>query len=138
MVIENAIYASESSYIGLRQPLLIACSGGGGHIAAIHGLFQYLQQHYKTIHFPEYSPVLSIKEPPSPTQVKLETAINFMHAPLIGPAVQAVVSTTPYPKLPNRISFNKEIDSLNYSEKKRINAIIAICYLMFILQVMQA
>ncbi|MCZ6913936.1 MAG: hypothetical protein O7C59_05400 [Rickettsia endosymbiont of Ixodes persulcatus] len=119
MVIENAIYVREPSYIGLRQPLLIACSGGGGHIAAIHGLFQYLQQHCETINFPKYSPVLSIKGPPSPTQIKLETAINFMHAPLIGPAVQAVVSTTPYPKLPNRISFNKEIDSLNHSEKEK-------------------
>ncbi|MES2141462.1 MAG: hypothetical protein V4471_01035 [Pseudomonadota bacterium] len=119
MAIENAVYVSEASYNELRQPLLIACSGGGGHIAAIQGLQQYLQYQYKNIKFTKYKPVLFAKNPPSPTQATIETAIGFMHAYGVGAVFQAAVKPTSYPILPDRISFDNEINSLNENEKRK-------------------
>lgn len=109
----------KSDYQDKRKPLLIGCSGGGGHNQAIKGIRVFLEKtSTQNIKLPQYDPALYGSKPDSRTRVKIETGVGLMHTRAIGKPVQVVVSLTPYPVLPDPISLDKEINNLSNNEKK--------------------
>ena len=105
-----------------KKPLLIGCSGGGGHIAAIQGIRGFLQTQYPETVLPEYEPILPDQKPKlarSDPRDLIATGVGIMHAPIIGTPVQAVLSLTSYPVLPNQENLDAEITTLANKEKNK-------------------
>lgn len=100
-----------------RKPLMIGCSGGGGHNAAIMGIAGFLKAEYPDVILPSHTAVLhSEKSAESPARKKIDTGVGIMDAPAIGGPVKAVVSLTSFPVLPDRESLNTEIKKLSNTE----------------------
>lgn len=110
---DNVPYAQQ------RRPLMIGCSGGGGHIAAIQGIREYLGKQFQSdkIDFPLYDPVLYEEKPVSPARDEIATGVELMNAPVIGTPIKALVSPTHLPVLPEKQSLNDEIQALSNKEK---------------------
>ncbi len=101
-----------------RKPLMIGCSGGGGHIAAIRGIREYLSRQFgSAIDLPQYNPVLFDSKSANPSRDKIATGVELMHAPAIGGAIKSVVSLTPFPVLPDSQSLLEEVYSLSNKER---------------------
>lgn len=123
----------EIPYGHIKKPFMIGCSGGGGHIAAIQGIHEFLLKLYGEgqIKLPLYEPTLYEDKPKSPVRDQIATGIGVMHAPAIGRPIQSVVSLTSYPILPDPESLNNEIRTLcnNQKGKKRpyIDMLLDVC-----------
>lgn len=119
-----------------RKPLMIGCSGGGGHISAILGIEQSLKQTYDSdkLELPLYTPVLAEHKPPA---ASIHTGANIMHAYGVGKPLQKIIELTPIPLLPHTNALDEEIRSLNKKSKPMVYVAILTCYLMFILKVMK-
>lgn len=107
--------------IKMRRPLMIGCSGGGGHIAAIQGISNHFESEFKdNVDLKEYEPVLFSQKPNSPQRDQIEFGVEMLHAPAIGSSIQVLVSIlTSYPVLPDKKSLYQEISSLSNKEKDR-------------------
>lgn len=110
---DNVPYAQQ------RRPLMIGCSGGGGHIAAIQGIREYLGKQFPAdkIDFPLYDPVLYEEKPASPARDEIATGVELMSAPVIGTPIKALISPTHLPVLPEKQSLSDEIQALSNKEK---------------------
>jgi len=100
------------------RPLMVGCSGGGGHNAAIKGVQGYFAKEFPgQFEITLYKPVIYRDKPGSPTRNKIDGCVGIMHAPVIGTPVKAVVSATPYPVLPDKKSLQDEITALSNKEE---------------------
>jgi effector protein SdbA len=113
-----------------KKPLMIGCSGGGGHISAILGIEQSLKQAYfpDTLVLPQYTPVLAEQKPPT---ASIHTGANIMHAYGVGKPIQKIIELTPFPLLPNTNALDEEIKNL--SKKEQSNG--SRCYIDMLLDV---
>ncbi|MFJ1267975.1 hypothetical protein ACD661_05305 [Legionella lytica] len=113
-----------------KKPLMIGCSGGGGHISAILGIEQSLKQAYlsDTLDLPQYTPVLAEHKPPT---ASIHTGAHIMHAYGVGKPIQKIIELTPFPLLPNTNTLDEEIKNL--SKKEQSNG--SRCYIDMLLDV---
>ncbi|NDH08272.1 MAG: hypothetical protein EBY16_01410 [Gammaproteobacteria bacterium] len=96
-----------------HQPLMIGCSGGGGHNAAIKGLHEYLTQKMpERMKESVHAPVVPGEHPSSPTTQQIQIGSRLMHLPIIGYVIRKILSFTPYPVLPDLQSLNSSIKEL--------------------------
>ncbi|MDR3501353.1 MAG: hypothetical protein P4L79_02115 [Legionella sp.] len=113
-----------------KKPLMIGCSGGGGHISALLGIEQSLKQAYfsDTLELPLYAPILAEhKSHPA----SIHTGANIMHAYGAGSPLQKIIELTPLPLLPNANALDEEIRCL--SKKEQTNGLR--CYIDMLLDV---
>lgn len=116
MDIETKVYDSDVQ--GLKRPLMVGCSGGGGHISAILGIQQYLQKRFaETVVLTDYSPVLFTDKRHSPTSEQIRQGMAIMHAEIVGKPVKALVGLSPFPVLPQKAALDAEIQALHNKEK---------------------
>jgi effector protein SdbA len=112
-----------------KKPLMIGCSGGGGHISAILGIEQSLKQAFPaTLELPLYAPVLAEQKPHA---ASIHTGANIMHAYGVGKPLQKIIELTPLPLLPNTHVLDEEIKNL--SKKEQANGLR--CYIDMLLDV---
>ncbi|RUQ84946.1 hypothetical protein [Legionella septentrionalis] len=98
---------------------MIGCSGGGGHVAAIQGLYSYFKKRFgNDIVFPEYDVVSYANKNTSPMRNKITHAVGVMHAPVVGIFARGIVSLSPLPVLPDKNALSDEINSLSLKEEK--------------------
>ena len=102
----------------IKKPLMIGCSGGGGHISAILGIEQSLKTTYfsDTLELPSYTPVLAEHRPAT---ASIHTGANIMHAYGVGKPLQKIIELTPIPLLPHAEALDEEIRNL--SKKEQLN-----------------
>lgn len=102
-----------------RRPLMIASSGGGGHIAAIQGIQGFLEQEFgNDIILPEYSSILYEDKPFSSRGLQVEIGLLVLNLFLIGSMLKTVLEYTPIPVLPNRMTFHEEIKALSKNSRR--------------------
>lgn len=102
-----------------HKPLMIGCSGGGGHNAAIKGLHDYLtKKMQKRIAVPKHDPVDPEKHPSSPTTQQIQIGSRLMHLPIIGYVIRKILSFTPYPVLPDLQSLDSSILGLKSTNSR--------------------
>lgn len=112
----NNIFDSSSTKI---CPLMVGCSGGGGHIAAIKGLYDYLQESYgEDINLPDHTPTprqyfVDNGTAPKARQL-IDQGVTWMHEKgYTSIIVQTFISMmTKYPMLPQRHVLEQEISML--------------------------
>ncbi|KTD60041.1 hypothetical protein [Legionella shakespearei] len=99
---------------GVKKPLLIGCSGGAGHNAAITGIHDFLQKNTTdTLVLRSYNPVSYERKSPSPIRSQISKTITAMGLFAVGPALKLAVSFTPYPVLCDKQSLANEIKGLS-------------------------
>ncbi|WP_058535479.1 hypothetical protein [Legionella saoudiensis] len=127
---DNIKPTKEQTKPQLKKPLLLGCSGGGGHISAILGIEQSLKITYfsNEIELPLYTPVLAEQKPPA---ASIHTGANIMHAYGVGKPLQKLIELTPIPLLPNAHALDEEIKNL--SKKEQTNG--SRCYIDMLLDV---
>lgn len=98
----------------IKKPLLIGCSGGAGHNAAITGIHAFLQKNTTdTLVLRSYNPVSYERKSPSPIRSQISKTITAMGLFAVGPALKLAVSFTPYPVLCDQQSLANEIKNLS-------------------------
>lgn len=119
MTIKNKNYSGEHS---LKRPLMIGCSGGGGHNMAIDGINQFLKAQYNDdVMFQTYAPELLKNKPANAaTRKKIEQGVAIMHTPVAGLVIRKILEITPLPVLPNNISLQAEMDSLSKKQEGKL------------------
>lgn len=109
---------NQGQYDQKRKLLMIGCSGGGGHIAAIQGLRGFFEGKYGDgVDLPNYRPVLYEDKQDSATKDQIARGVGIMHLPVVGRAIRAAVSLTAFPELPNANNLHDEITALSNKEK---------------------
>ena len=104
-----------------KKPLLIACSGGGGHISAIAGICSYLQHHHpEQLILPNYTPVLLEYKGTSMSRTHIRNGVKLMSAPVLGEALRKAVAVTALPVLPDEKDIKEELNKLSSLEARRM------------------
>ena len=121
MSIQDGNYKSEHKTE--RNPLLLACSGGGGHISAIQGIRDFLRLKYpRETHFSNYPPVLYTQKKSSWTTKSIFLgSILTNHIYILSPIIKKILHFTPFPVLPNLNELKNEILTLNKKETNNIS-----------------
>lgn len=97
-----------------KKPLLLGCSGGAGHNAAITGIHAFLQKNTEgPLSLRAYNPVSYDRKSPSPIRSQISKTIKAMGFFAVGPVLKAAVSFTPYPVLCDEQSLHNEIKVLS-------------------------
>ncbi len=96
----------------VHKPLLIGCSGGGGHNAAITSLGELLVK--RGIDLPKHKPIPYEKKKPSITAVGMFTAAHLQGYPYI----QAFCQSVGLPVVPNTNKLHKKIKELEKNNLK--------------------
>jgi len=110
-VIKNN-YASEVNTP--KVPLMIGCSGGGGHIAAIKGILEFLIQTYGgRVKTSTYKPVLYAEKQWTPIRNQIQTGSAAMEYSVVTGVISRL---TNLPILPASDSIQEEIIALNQKE----------------------
>jgi len=108
----------DAGYKRNKKPLLIACSGGGGHISAIQGVRDFLDKKYhRTIKFPKYPTILHDEKQSSSARTQIDVgsvATNSFY--ILSPIIKTILSFTNLPLLPSSGDLKDEIDALNKKE----------------------
>lgn len=113
VIIAKSSYHDNDS-VSEKKPLMIGCSGGGGHIAAIQGVRLYLENKFKNnINIPDHNPISFKEKSLSSLRDQIAAGINVMYARVIGRPIRAVISLSNIPILPNKESLEKEMASLS-------------------------
>lgn len=114
MPIENQNFVSQYNEI---HPLMIATSGGGGHISSIKGIIEFLRNKYPNIHFESYIPVLLKDKPYSSANNQAMQALNLLKKSHIGPIVRSMIKPfTVFSTLPDKDLVIEEMKTLNKSQ----------------------
>ena len=119
MVIENKNYAGEHFS---KRPLMIGCSGGGGHNMAIEAIIQFLIAIYKdNVTLQSYTPQL-LKNKPTDAAVrkKIKNGIALMNTPVAGAVIRTILEITPLPILPKTESLQAEMESLSKKQEDKV------------------
>lgn len=99
------------------KPLLVGCSGGGGHNSAILGIISYLKKQYgEDLRLLDYVPRSLLDEPSSVLQNKINTGIEIMHSPFVGGAIRGALYYSYVPILPSSDNLKQEICTLSNKE----------------------
>ncbi len=102
-----------------RLPLMIGCSGGGGHNTAIKGIKGFLENKYgDRITFPEYQSKLFNKDLDSNSRKQIQLGAAIMHTFFVGKPIRGVVRLTPLPVLPQIQDIEAETNKLSNEERK--------------------
>ena len=117
MPIQNSNYEGghETGY----NPLLLACSGGGGHISGIQGIRDFLRQKYpSSLLFSTHTPALYTQKKASWTTKSIFLG-SFLtnHVYILSPIIRKILQYTRFPVLPNLVALKNEISTLNQKEK---------------------
>lgn len=105
-----------------KKPLMIGCSGGGGHIAAIQGIQAYLETEFKSsVQFLNHEPVTFEKKSHSAARAQIEFGLKIMNAPILKKIIESALLLSPIPILPNLTSVQDEIARLskNNTQKRK-------------------
>lgn len=105
----------------INKPLLFGCSGGGGHISAIQGIRDFLdQKHPNNILFSQYTPRFYTQKKASWIQKSIVIGsflTNNLH--ILSSMIKKLLKYTRFPILPHLSELNDEINTLNEKEKKK-------------------
>jgi hypothetical protein len=127
-MIKSTNYHSHTSFMGQRKPLMIGCSGGGGHISAIMGLHHYFQSaadlnYQATDHFPIQHHEMLAKHQTHHARKEFQLGLQIMHDSWYSDVAKwATQNLTYFPVLPNPELLEAEIQTLskrNPAEKAR-------------------
>ena len=105
-----------------RKPLLIGCSGGGGHNSAIKAIAQwYMAQEYQLT---TYDPVKSDDDrieriQDSPQYKKIMSGLSWSYGEYLGRFIRWLLPKTPFPLLPTPNSIETEVDKLSTNNKEK-------------------
>ncbi|MBA2649856.1 MAG: hypothetical protein H0U75_09745 [Legionella sp.] len=104
----------------IKNPLLIGCSGGGGHNSAILGLFHYFQTLVPSCtQLQKYDPLLPSNRTNSDLRDKITRGVNLMHSAYFGcPIKWFISSVTPFPILPTQQEIKNEVSALTKTEPR--------------------
>lgn len=113
---------NKTPYLGKRRPLLIASSGGGGHISAILGLISYLKAACLHCEFDTYTPKQAPKrDNPKAKVVKVgahvtnqEGYFSFISTNVIQP----LFKQTPLPVFPTLSAIYEEVQRLESTQAR--------------------
>jgi hypothetical protein len=98
----------------VKNPLMIGCSGGGGHIAAIQGIRSFLANEFEdSIHFTDHIPVTIEQKSASAARTQIEFGLKVMNTPLLKKIIQTTLSLSPIPVLPSLSTVQDEITTLS-------------------------
>ena len=107
-------YDPSSSTALLEKPLLIGCSGGGGHIAAIRALADFLQERSHTITL--YTPATYKKKPNSWMGISLSISLYLSsRAKFFDSSIKNITQRLNLPTLPDDATLSKAIAELHSS-----------------------
>ena len=127
-MIESSSYHSHTTFMGQRKPLMIGCSGGGGHISAIMGLHHYFQSEpvlnfQTTDHFPIQHHEMLAKHQTHHARREFQLGLQIMHDSWYSDVAKwATQNLTYFPVLPSPELLEAEIQTLskrNPAEKAR-------------------
>lgn len=112
----------ETPYKGIRRPLMLGSSGGGGHISAIKGLCAYLKGHLEHLSFDLYTP----RQAPTrsnPDAMVVRVGSKFTNQEgylsfLTTGVVQPLLKPTRLPILPTLTDIYDEVQRLKSTETR--------------------
>lgn len=125
MPIEVAVFRNDLAPTDEHRPLLIGCSGGGGHNAAIEAIRQYFEAEQKKailkVKLPLYKAQVHADKPKSNMQKKkIRLGQKFMHG-FMGKQIKKVLKKSPFPILPMKNELDEEVSKIDSSQKNFFN-----------------
>ena len=104
-------------YIGMRasNPLLVASSGGGGHIAAIKGI---IDSQYSSLNLVRHDPKVYQRNQ-FYEQSFIYMAMNLLHIPYVGRPIRSILRRSRMPVLPARRDVEAEIQTITSNQRIR-------------------
>ncbi|MBM4223161.1 MAG: hypothetical protein FJ161_05145, partial [Gammaproteobacteria bacterium] len=103
----------------MHKPLMVACSGGGGHIAAIKGIIDYTKKHDKSAVLKEYDPTIIRSRPFTiyNTLIKVGSKLNDWF--VIKAFLKKIRKYLKTPVLPGYQELRSEVEILRKNNQNR-------------------
>ncbi len=99
-----------------RRPLIIACSGGAGHISAAKGIVDELSVGAKPAEIPLYRAVRYQDKPFSLRGGLIRFGVWIMSVPYLGAAIKGVCRLFKLPVLPSYDAFHAQLKNISQNE----------------------
>ncbi|HAU1636775.1 TPA: Dot/Icm T4SS effector SdbA [Legionella pneumophila] len=106
-----------------ERPLIIASSGGTGHISATHGIINDLQSKKDNVVITQHHAELYKNKPFSITSALIRIGVWFTSLPILEDILKGVMRFIGYPVLPSSSIFWDQMSKIQQSETKNENGI---------------
>jgi effector protein SdbA len=100
----------------LKNPLILASSGGTGHITAAMGIIDDMQQSEQDVHIPLHQAHRYEEKNRSKLGLLIQLGVYLMSIQYIGKAIKYITNQAGYPSMPRHDEFWQEINKLNQAE----------------------
>lgn len=99
-----------------ERPLILACSGGVGHISAAQGIIDHMKARNPQVQVTKHQATLYVNKPTSATGLMLRMALWVSSVPGLGFLFKFLLSSLGYPDLPDYSTFWEQMDKLQNAE----------------------